>query len=61
MVLVEVFWEHSLLLGTDRARLYEAYDLFSNLVPGNPDRVIHVWAAFPAPSAEPNIVYTIAP
>jgi hypothetical protein len=61
LVLVEVFWEHTLLLGTFQSRLYEAYDLFSNLMPGGTGRVIHVWAAFPAPSAEPSILYTGVP
>lgn len=60
LVLVEVFWEHTLLLGTARMRLYEAYDLFSGWMPGGADRVIHVWAAFPAPAAEPNIVYKLS-
>jgi hypothetical protein len=61
LVLVEVFWEHTLLLGTAYSRLYDAYDLFSEMMPGGGDRVIHVWAAFPAPAAEPNIFFTVAP
>jgi hypothetical protein len=59
LVLVEVFWEHTLLLGTFQSRLYDAYDLFSNMLPGGSDRVIHVWAAFPAPAAEPSLLYRL--
>jgi hypothetical protein len=64
IVLVEVFWEHELLMGDAFPLFYSAYGLFTNIggdaayeQDGN---VIHVWAAFPAPSAEPTgIVYRL--
>jgi hypothetical protein len=62
LVLVEIFWEHELLMEDSFPFIYGAYNLFLNLGGEGEayyqDRnVIHVWSAFPAPAAEPNIVY----
>ncbi len=60
LVLVEIFWEHELLMGEAFPIFFAAYNLFDELRDeeggGN---VIHVWSAFPAPAAEPNIVYIL--
>jgi len=61
IVIVEIFWQHSLLLanasGSAAFPIWSAaYGLFSS----SPDaEVIYVWAAFPAPSAQPNILYKL--
>lgn len=58
MTLVEIFWEHRLLLDfplfTPAVRGFGALD-------GDGDSLIRIstWAAFPLPSAEPNIYYRI--
>lgn len=52
MTLVEIFWEHQLLLDFPLARpLQEAY--------GEGDIVIALWSAFPLPSIAPNITYQL--
>jgi len=52
MTLVEVFWEHDMLLNFGFFRpLKEAY--------GDGDIVIALWSAFPLPSAAPNILYQL--
>lgn len=63
VVIVEIFWQHHLMLaepGPDANVAMPiwsaAYGLFAT-APEN--EVIYVWAAFPAPSAQPNIVYEI--
>jgi hypothetical protein len=58
LVLVEVFWEHNLLLGEQIPVFNALYDILSDR--DNPDgtnNVIRVWSAFPAAAAEPNIIY----
>lgn len=62
MVLVEIFWEHSLLMGDAFPLFYSSYNLLTSIGGAgepyaNDVNVIHVWAAFPAPAAEPKIVY----
>jgi hypothetical protein len=64
LVLVEVFWEHQMLMGEAFPLFFGAYRLFTMLNDngephGQDSNVIHVWAAFPAPAAEPNIVYSL--
>jgi hypothetical protein len=64
VVIVEIFWQHHLMLAdpgpyADNAAFpiwSAAYGLFSQ---SPSSEVIHVWAAFPAPSAQPSIVYKI--
>jgi len=52
MTLVEVFWEHDMLLNFGFfTPLKEAY--------GDGDIVIALWSAFPLPSAAPNILYQL--
>ena len=52
MTLVEIFWQHQLLLNFALFRpLQEAY--------GDGDIVIALWSAFPLPSAAPNIIYQL--
>lgn len=50
LVLVEIFWEHALLL---------TFPLFSPVYEaiGSDTTTLSVWAAFPAPAVEPNIVF----
>lgn len=51
MTLVEVFWEHRLLLDFPLFRpLQEAYD---------DQMVISLWSAFPLPTVAPNIIYQL--
>ncbi len=51
LTLVEVFWEHSLLLDFPLFRpLQEAYD---------DAMIISLWSAFPLPTAAPNITYQL--
>lgn len=64
IVIVEIFWQHHLILAgpgleTDAFPLWSAaYGLFSN---SQDAEVIHVWAAFPVPSTQPNILYKFTP
>ena len=52
MTVVEIFWEHDMLLNFGFFRpLKEAY--------GDGDIVIALWSAFPLPSAAPNILYQL--
>ena len=52
MTLVEIFWQHDLLLNFALFRpLQRAY--------GEGDIVIALWSAFPLPSAAPNILYQL--
>jgi hypothetical protein len=52
MTLVEVFWEHDMLLNFGFFRpLKEAY--------GDGDIVIALWSAFPLPSVSPSIIYQL--
>ncbi|HEX2620146.1 MAG TPA: TadE family protein [Phototrophicaceae bacterium] len=59
LVLVEVFWEHDLLMGEAFPLFYGAYNLFTNLTPESGGNLIRVWSAFPAAAAEPHIIYTV--
>ncbi|MCA9881338.1 MAG: pilus assembly protein [Anaerolineae bacterium] len=53
MVLVEMVWNHSLLIN------FPFFDTFVRMF-GDTQRVsISVWAAFPAPTVEPNIVFDL--
>ncbi|MCU0498141.1 MAG: pilus assembly protein [Anaerolineae bacterium] len=61
VVLVEVFWEHDLILGQQIPIFSAVYDLWNGADdPSNDNDVIAVWAAFPAPAAEPAIIYQLA-
>jgi hypothetical protein len=55
LVLVEIFWKHRMLLFNGRLS-----PVYMALTGGDPDStgdVIRVWAAFPAPSVEPSILF----
>ncbi|MCU0513326.1 MAG: pilus assembly protein [Anaerolineae bacterium] len=55
MVLVEMFWSHTLLM--DFPFMRPLVTMF-----GDPQRItISVWAAFPVPTIEPNIVFGLPP
>jgi hypothetical protein len=57
LVLVEIFWEHELLMGDAFPIFYGAYNLFSNLSAESGGNVIRVWAAFPSAAAEPHLAF----
>lgn len=56
LVLVEMYWDHTLLLNFPF--MYPIVTIFGG---GAQNIVISVWAAFPAPTVEPNIVFGLAP
>ncbi|MBC8170516.1 MAG: pilus assembly protein [Anaerolineae bacterium] len=57
LVLVEIFWEHELLMGGAFPIFYGAYSLFTNLSAESGGNIIRVWAAFPAAAAEPHLTF----
>jgi hypothetical protein len=58
LILVEMFWQHSLLL---RNPVFNpVFNILND--PNNPNgggTVISVWAAFPLPTTEPRIKYAV--
>lgn len=63
LVLVEVYWEHTLLLEGFpllSGRFSPVYFMLGGDDPNSVADVIYVWSAFPVPAAEPSIQYTIA-
>lgn len=57
LVLVEIFWEHELLMGDAFPIFYGAYNLFTNLSAESGGNIIRVWAAFPSAAAEPQLTF----
>lgn len=64
VVIVEIFWQHHLMLASPGPEAEDvampiwsaAYGLFSQSLESE---VIYVWAAFPAPAAQPSILYKL--
>jgi hypothetical protein len=57
VVLVEIFWQHTMLLGDSFPIWSPVYNILGGNDPESTADVIKVWAAFPAPSAEPSLLY----
>lgn len=60
LVIVEVYWEHSLLLENFpllSAQWSPVYQVMGGDDPNSTADVIYAWAAFPVPSAEPRLVF----
>ncbi len=59
MVLVEIFWEHNLFFGDDLPVFSAFLGVLGNGDDNDPRNVIHVWAAFPSPAAEPALLFPV--
>lgn len=57
VVVVEIFWQHTMMLGDVFPIWSPMYDLLGGGDPNSTADVIKVWAAFPAPSAQPSILF----
>ncbi|MCU0463556.1 MAG: pilus assembly protein [Anaerolineae bacterium] len=60
LVLVEIFWEHTLIFENFPAMSAEwspVYQLLGGSDPNTVNDVIRTWAMFPAPGAEPRLVF----
>lgn len=56
LVLVEVFWEHTLIF-EDLPVISPVYEIMGGGQPDTVADVIRTWAMFPAPGAEPRLVF----